>query len=100
MNSGFETDAPDIVIPAEVAKRLSLWSPKEISFTILNTGGEISTPYYESIVELELVLPDRKSKGYIVNVIINPHVREVLLSDYIANIIGIMLLDLKKDYGD
>ena len=34
VNSGFETDAPDIVIPVELAKRLSLWPPREISFTI------------------------------------------------------------------
>ena len=48
VNSGFETDAPDIVVPVEVAKRLNLWPPKEISFTVLDTGsGEVSTPYYE-----------------------------------------------------
>lgn len=96
VNSGFETDAPDIVIPVEVAKRLNLWPPKEVSFAIVDTGGEISTPYYESIVELELILPDKKTKKEIVNVIINPHIHEVLLSDYVSSILGIILLNIKK----
>ena len=97
VNSGFETDAPDIVIPVELAKRLDLWPPREISLTILDTGGgEVSTPYYESAVELELILTDRESKKCIVNVIINPHIHEVLLSDYIASMLGLILLDLKR----
>ena len=97
VNSGFETDAPDIVVPVEVAKRLNLWPPKEISFTVLDTGGgEVSTPYYESAIELELVLSDRESRKHLVNVIVNPHVHEVLLSDYVASMLGIILLDLKR----
>ena len=97
VNSGFETYAPDIVIPVEVAKRLNLWPPREISLAVLDTGGgEVSTPYYESAVELELVLPDREPKKELVNVMVNPHVHEVLLSDYVASMFGIILLDLKK----
>jgi len=70
---------------------------KEVSFAIIDTGGgEISTPYYESIVELELILPDKKTKKEIVKVIINPHIHEVLLSDYVSSILGIILLDIKK----
>ena len=69
---------------------------KEVSFAIIDTGGEISTPYYESIVELELILPDKKTKKEIVKVIINPHIHEVLLSDYVSSILGIILLNIKK----
>ena len=99
VNSGFETDAPDIVIPVELAKRLGLWPPRETSFTVLDTGGgEVSTPYYESAVELELVLTDREPKRIIVNVIVNPHVHEVLLSDYVASMLGIILLNLKRGF--
>ena len=97
VNSGFETDAPDIVIPVELAKRLNLWPPQDFSLTILDTGGgEVSTPYYESAVELELMLNDRESKRIIVNVVVNPYVHEVLLSDYVSSMLGIILLDLKR----
>jgi len=99
VNSGFETDAPDIVVPVELAKRLGLWPPRETSFTVLDTGGgEVSTPYFESAVELELTLTDREPRRIIVNVIVNPHVHEVLLSDYVASMLGIILLDLKRGF--
>ena len=97
VNSGFETDAPDIVIPVELAKRLSLWPPKEAAFALLDTGGgELSAPYYESSIELELVLGDREPRRVLVNVIVNPHVHEVLLSDFVASALGIALLDIKR----
>ena len=31
-----------------------------------------------------------------INVIVNSHVHEVLLSDYVAGVLGIILLDLKR----
>lgn len=97
VNSGFETDAPDIVIPLELAKRLGLWPPRELSYTVLETGGgEVSVVYVEAAAELELVLPDRESRKYSVNVIINPHIHEVVLSDYVSTLLGIVLLNIKK----
>jgi len=65
VNSGFETDALDIVVPVEVAKRLNLWPPKEISFTVPGTGGEVGIPYYELANELELILSDRESRKHL-----------------------------------
>jgi len=97
VNSGFETDAPDIVIPVELAKRLGLWPPEEVAFALLDTGGgELSAPYYESSIEMELVLDDREPRSVLVNVIVNPHVHEVLLSDFVASALGITLLDIKR----
>jgi len=99
VNSGFESDAPDIVIPIEVAKRLGLWPPKEAHTIVLETGGgETTTIYSESVVELELILSDREPKKIIANVIINPYVHEVILSDYVSSLFGIMLIDIKKGF--
>ncbi|MHC1629280.1 MAG: pepsin/retropepsin-like aspartic protease family protein [Candidatus Nezhaarchaeales archaeon] len=39
INSGFETEAPDIVVPVEVARRLGLWPLRHADFTMLDTGG-------------------------------------------------------------
>lgn len=97
VNSGFESDAPDIVIPIEIAKRLGLWPPKEAHTIVLETGGgETTTIYSESVVELELILSDREPKKIIANVIINPYIHEVILSDYVSSLFGIMLIDIKK----
>ena len=97
LNSGFETDAPDIVIPVELAKRLNLWPPKDRTSTILDTGGgEISVPYRELPIELELLLNDRENKKVLVNVIVNPYIHEVLISDYVTSLLRIILLDFKR----
>lgn len=97
VNSGFETDAPDIIVPLELAKKLGLWPPRELSYTVLETGGgEVSAVYLESVAELELVLLDREPRKCLVNVIINPHVHEVVLSDYVSAHLGIVLLNIKK----
>jgi len=97
INSGFETEAPDIVIPVEVARRLGLWPPHNADFAMLDTGGgEIATPYYEAALELELLLGDRPPKKTMVNVVINPHIHEVLISDFAASLLGISILDLKR----
>jgi hypothetical protein len=97
LNSGFETDAPDIVIPVDVAKELGLWPPKTATIALLETGGgEVSLPCYTSHGILELVLPGRSSKAVNVNIIVNPHVDEIVISDYVASELGIILLDFKK----
>jgi len=95
LNSVFETVSPDIVIPVELAKRLGLWPPEKSVSTLLDTGGgEVVLPFYKSA--LELILEDRENKNLLVNVIVNPHISEVLISDYVASFLGIVLLDFKR----
>ena len=97
VNSGFETDEPDIAVPLGLAKELGLWPPSSALTAILDTGGgEIASPYYRACAELELVLGDREPKRVVVNVVINPHIDEIAISDYVASELGIVLLDLKK----
>lgn len=97
VNSGFETDTPDIVIPLTIAEELGLWPPKSSVSAVLDTGGgEVITPYYENCGELELVLEDREPKRVRVNIVVNPYVDEVALSDYVSSELGIVLLDIKR----
>ena len=97
VNSGFEADAPDIVIPTNIAKQLSLWPPQTNTTAILDTGGgEVVNPYYENCGILELILDDRENIRIKVNIIVNPHIDEIALSDYVSSLLGIVLLDIKK----
>ncbi len=53
LNSVFESDQLDIVIPVSIAEKLHLWPPRSTMGTLLETGGgEIITPYYISVGEL------------------------------------------------
>jgi len=56
----------------------------------------VTLPYYISHATLELVLPGRRSKVVNVNIIVSPYVDEVIISDYVASELGVMLLDFKK----
>jgi len=97
LNSGFETDAPDIAVPVEVAEELGLWPPQSSLTAVLETGGgDVVSPYYVACADLELILGDREPKRVRVNIIVNPHIDEVAISDYIASELGVILLDFKK----
>ena len=41
---------------------------------------------------------DRVGKRVIVNVLVSPHIHEVLISDYLASLLGIVFLDFKKGF--
>ena len=43
LNSGFESDEPDIVIPVSVAEKLHLWPPRSTMSTLLDKGGRERT---------------------------------------------------------
>ncbi len=97
LNSGFEADAPDIIVPIHIARDLKLWPPSTEAVVTLETGGgEVTLPYYTSHATLELILPDRRSKIVNVNIIVSPYVDEVIISDYVASELGVILLDFKK----
>jgi hypothetical protein len=80
LNSGFEADTPDIIVPVHIARDLKLWPPSTGAVVTLETGGgEVTLPYYTSHATLELMLPDRRSKIVNVNIIVSPYVDEVIL---------------------
>jgi hypothetical protein len=80
LNSGFEADTPDIIVPVHIARDLKLWPPSTEAVVTLETGGgEVTLPYYTSHATLELMLPDKRSKIVNVNIIVSPYVDEVIL---------------------
>jgi len=97
LNSGFETDSPDVVVPIGVAKALGVWPPKAGALISMETGGgEVEAYLIEGGAQLELLLEDRRVEPILVNLVINPAVREVIISDYVASMLGIVLLDFKR----
>ncbi|MCU7786847.1 hypothetical protein ODS41_02750 [Pyrobaculum sp. 3827-6] len=55
MNTGFESSAPDVAVPVEVAKALGLWPPKSARVVSADTGGgEVELVYIEAGAELEV----------------------------------------------
>jgi hypothetical protein len=72
-------------------------APRTSKTAALDTGGgEVVNPYYISCADLHLILGEPKTIR--VNIIVNPHVDEIVISDYVAGALGIMLLDFKRGF--
>ena len=97
VNSGFESDEPDVVVPVEGARALGLWPPPDdVELAELGTGGgDLAAPYYRKAAKLEL-LAEGVSKSLEVCIIVDPYVDEVILSDAVAGELGISILDVKR----
>jgi len=92
VNTGFESPAPDVAVPIAVAKALGLWPPARALFVSADTGGgEVEMAYIEAGAELEL-----EGRRLVVNVLVNPYIDEILLSDYVAGELCIIILDAKR----
>jgi len=92
VNTGFESPAPDVAVPTAVAKALGLWPPARARLVSADTGGgEVEMVYIEAGAELEL-----EDRRLVVNVLVNPYIDEVLLSDYVAGELCIIILDAKR----
>ncbi|ACB40629.1 hypothetical protein [Pyrobaculum neutrophilum] len=94
VNTGFESSAPDVAVPVEVARRLGLWPPKSARVVSADTGGgEVEMVYIEAGAEIEV-----EGRRASVNILVNPYIDEVLISDFLAGELGIVILDAKRGH--
>ena len=95
VNTGFTTESPDIAIPASIAEQLNLWpTPSQETIKVsLDTGGGTVEGYIvpQSLI-VRVVTTDRMSREVTANALINPYVGEVLISDSLAEDLGIQIL--------
>ena len=94
INTGFVSETPDLAIPLTIAEKLKLW-PRPINAlsASLETGGGVVESYIiPQAVSIQVVTNDRVSKEVLANVIVNPFINEVLISDYLAEELGIQIL--------
>jgi len=83
--------------PVGVARALGVWPPKAGALISMETGGgEVEAYLIEGGAQRELLLEDRRVEPILVNLVVNPAVREVIISDYVASMLGIVLLDFKR----
>ena len=95
VNTGFTSDAHDIMIPTFVAEQLGFWPTplREIIKISLETGGGVVQSFViPQAVLVKILTNDRVSREVTANVIVNPYIDEVLISDYLAEELGIQIL--------
>jgi hypothetical protein len=99
INSGFEAEEPQLIIPLKLAEDLELTSA-EASIEDFSSagGGRVSGYRVEDPVEVELLLDGEASVKASASVTILPGETEAIMSDRLASDLGIIILDLWRGY--
>ena len=94
VNSGFETETPQIVLPVRAAARLGLYPPPPtVRVVELGTAEGPARMYLlTKAASISIIVEDREEKLIICDVLISPIEEEVLINDKLMDELGIMLV--------
>ena len=93
VNTGFTSDTPDLAVPPSLAERLGHWPPREALLVQLETGGGLAEGYLvPQAVAVRVATDDRCSREVVANLLVDPHIGEALISDCLAEELGIQVL--------
>ena len=94
VNTGFETERPQVLVPLNLARALSLWPPPENAYlTEFGTaGGPIREYVVPNAVHIAVVTNDRETNEVICDAVIS-HIEEgVIINDKLSEELGIIIL--------
>jgi len=99
INSGFEAEEPQLIIPLRLAEALGI-STVEASIEDFSTAGgsRVSGYRLSKPIEVELALDDRTPVKALAQITILPGEIEAIMSDCLATGLGITILDIWKGY--
>lgn len=100
VNSGYETESPEIMLPYSVAEELGYLPdlPKDarIEKYKLANGSSSSCIKLKDAAKVRVVISGEKAKVVNSDVAILEHAEEVLISDKLTSELGIALIDVGK----
>ncbi len=94
VNTGFETERPQVLIPLNLARVLKLWPPTGDAYIVeLGTaGGPIREYVIPNSVEITVITSDRESRAVTCDVIVSHIEEEVIINDKLSEELGIVIL--------
>ena len=99
VNSGYEADDCDIIIPTKLAEKLKLWPhlPEDTQIVDYETAGGFAKFYrITKPAEVKAITQDKETEVVKSNIIIAETEHEVLISDALSEELGIELLKLRE----
>jgi len=99
VNSGFESDRPQILTPISLARRLDLWGRVLIeggSQIFGTVAGPTRLYVLPSSIYVSIVEDDIETEPILSDTVISEIEREVLISDYLAGLLGIAVEDFRE----
>jgi hypothetical protein len=96
VNSGFETEKPQLLIPIQLAKLLDIWPPPPSAIlTELGTaGGPVRNYLIPDELEVSVITNDREVGPVTCDAIISHIEEEVLINDKLGDEFNIIILRL------
>jgi len=97
VNSGFEAETPQLLIPRALASTLELWPPPPEAYLVEvgTAGGPVRNYLVPKAAEVIVETEDRRVGPVVCDVMISSIEYEVLISDKLGGELGIVILDLR-----
>jgi len=98
INSGYEADSPQLMIPLTLAKTIGVWPPPPDSREAIfeTAGGPVKVWVIKSSARVRVVASDTESKEVEVDLVISPLIDEPLISDILAGRLEIAVEDFAE----
>ncbi|MCC6042901.1 MAG: hypothetical protein LM598_04665 [Candidatus Verstraetearchaeota archaeon] len=98
VNTGYETDVPELLVPVSVAERLGLWPklPEDTVVETYKTASGLMRVYRVRGVRAGLLVSGTEERDVEVYLVISEHTDEALISDQLASAFGIVIEDPAK----
>ncbi len=97
VNSGFEAETPQLLVPRRLAAELGLWPPPDDAYLVEvgTAGGPVRNYLVPGAAEVLVEAGDRAVGPVRCDVMISALEYEVLISDRLGGELGIVILDLR-----
>jgi len=97
VNSSFEAETPQLLVPRSLAVKLGLWPPPPQAYLVEvgTAGGPVRNYFVPEAAEVYVVTEDRIVGPVKCDVMISNLEYEVLISDMLGSKLKIVILDLK-----
>lgn len=94
VSTGFTSETSDLAVPVSIAEKFGLWPRPSGAISVsLEIGGcEVESYIVPQAAVVKVVTQDRVSKEVTVNIVVNPFVNEILISDALAEELGVQIL--------
>jgi len=95
LNTGYESDAPEVLLPLRAAEELGLWPPPSGSRTetYVSASGYVRVVRVPGAGRVTVLAGDRESESVPADIVVSELSDEVLLNDKIIGRLGIVLVD-------
>lgn len=98
INSGYEADTPQLLVPVSVARELGLWPPpSDAEEHVFETaGGPLRVWVVRRAAQVNVVTEDTRSRDVEVDIVISPLADEPLISDVLAGELELAVEDFAQ----